>query len=541
MATEETYHNSPAADSDLAAELREQEFVADPTSPQLILGEPEQGSTTAKVASAGIVQSIGKLVGYASGILTLALTARLLTASDFGAYTTIAVVYLLFVAVIADFGIFTIAVREGSREPERLRDVYHTAFTLKAIAAIVVYAASFILIFFLPYTPEAKVGTIILGVTTMIASIAAGFEIVFQVNLRMAVPSYADIMSKLFVLAGTAALYVANMMYRFDSLTLFYAVIGVVSLSNLIGIAGRWWGANRIMPVRLRLVPGLTRTLLQLAIPMFVVAILSQIHYKADAFILSLIHPPQYSPDVAIYGVAYRMVDFMLLFFVVFIVSVFPVLSAYSQADGEKYRQAARRVLDATFALSVPATVGVILLAPEIVAIVGGDRYPQAALPMQILALAVILTGISQAYNYMIIVQNGQRNLVWITIILVIANVGLNLYFVPIYSYIASAVITVVTTGLGMLLAILVASRHQRVGPSWLNLLKILGAAAAMAIVIEALRFFLFPTISLLGTLVMVAAGAAVYGVILLTIGGVDDGVMLLLRRRLARLTGRAA
>ncbi len=541
MATEETYPNSPTADSDRAAELREQEFVADPTSSPLILSEPEQGSTTAKVASAGMVQSIGKLVGYASGILTLALTARLLTASDFGAYTTIAVVYLLFVAVIADFGIFTIAVREGSREPERLRDVYHTAFTLKAIAAIVVYAISFVVIFFLPYTPEAKLGTIILGVTTMIASIAAGFEIVFQVNLRMAVPTYADIMSKLFVLAGTAALYVANTRYRFDSLTLFYAVIGVVSLSNLIGIAGRWWGANRIMPVRLRLVPGLTRTLLRLAIPMFVVAILSQIHYKADAFILSLIRPPQYSPDVAIYGVAYRMVDFMLLFFVVFIVSVFPVLSAYSQADGERYRQAARRVLDATFALSVPATVGVILLAPEIVAIVGGDRYPQAALPMQILALAVVLTGVSQAYNYMIIVQNGQRNLVWITIILVIANVGLNLYFVPIYSYIASAVITVVTTGLGMLLAILVASRHQRVGPSWMNLLKILGAAAAMAIVIETLRFFIFPTISLLGTLIMVSAGAAAYGAILLAIGGVDDGVMLLLRRRLGRVTGRAA
>jgi O-antigen/teichoic acid export membrane protein len=541
MATEETYPNSPAAKSDRAAELREQEFVADPTSPPLILSEPEQGSTTAKVANAGIVQSIGKLVGYASGILTLALTARLLTASDFGAYTTIAVVYLLFVSVIADIGIFTIAVREGSREPERLRDVYHTAFTLKAIAAIVVYAASFIVIFFLPYTPEAKLGTIILGVTTMLASIAAGFEIVFQVNLRMAVPTYADIMSKLFVLGGTAALYVANTRYRFDSLTLFYAVIGVVSLSNLIGIAGRWWGANRIMPVRLRLVPGLTRTLLRMAIPMFVVAILSQIHYKADAFILSLIRPPQYSPDVAIYGVAYRMVDFMLLFFIVFIVSVFPVLSAYSQADGEKYRQAARRVLDATFALSVPATVGLILLAPEIVAIVGGDRYPQAALPMQILALAVILTGVSQAYNYMIIVQNGQRNLVWITIILVIANVGLNLYFVPIYSYLASAVITVVTMGLGMLLAIIVSSRRQRVGPSWVNLLKIVGAAVAMVVVIEALRFFIFPTITLAGTLIMVAAGAVVYGAILLAIGGIDDGVMLLLRRRLGRLAGRAA
>ena len=212
------------------------------------------------------------------------------------------------------------------------------------------------LVFFLPYSPEAKIATIILGVTTMIASIAAGFEIVFQVNLRMAVPTYADIASKLFVLVGIAALFGATMVYSLDSLTLFYAVIGIVSLSNLIGVAGRWWGANRIMPVRLRLVPGQTRTLLGLAFPMFVVAILSQIHYKADAFILSIIRPPQTSPDVAIYGVAYRMVDFMLLFFIVFTVSVFPVLSAYSLADGERYRQAARRVLDATFALSVPAT-----------------------------------------------------------------------------------------------------------------------------------------------------------------------------------------
>jgi O-antigen/teichoic acid export membrane protein len=262
------------------------------------------------------------------------------------------------------------------------------------------------------------------------------------------------------------------------------------------------------------------------------------IHYKADAFILGLLRP---NTDVAIYGVAYRMVDFMLLFFNVFIISVFPVLSAYSLADGAKYRQAARRVVDATLALSVPATVGAILLAPEIVAIVGGANYAAAALPMQILALAVILTGVLQVYNYMIIAQNGQRSLVWITIILVIANVGLNLYFVPIYSYIASAVITVATTGLGMLLAIIVSSRRQRVGPSWLNFLKVVGAATAMAIVIEALRFFIFPRITLVGTLIMVAAGVAVYGGILLAIGGVDDGVMLLLRRRLGRLTGRAA
>ena len=143
MATEETYPDRPP-----------QTLTAQPNCanrncrrPDLRAAGPgpaRAGSTTAKVASAGVVQSVGKLIGYASGILTLALTARLLTASDFGSYTTIAVVYLLFVAVIADIGIFTIAVREGSRDPSHLSDVYHTAFTLKAIAALIVYTPSFV-------------------------------------------------------------------------------------------------------------------------------------------------------------------------------------------------------------------------------------------------------------------------------------------------------------------------------------------------------------------------------------------------------------
>ena len=74
-----------------------------------------------------------------------------------------------------------------------------------------------------------------------------------------------------------------------------------------------------------------------------------------------------------------------------------------------------------------------------------------------------------------------------------------------------------------------------------MNFLKVIGASVAMVAAIELLRVFLFPTITLVGTLIMVAASAVVYGVILVAIGGVDDGVMLLLRRRLGRLTGRAA
>jgi hypothetical protein len=50
-------------------------------------GEQELGAMTAKVAGNSLVQGVGKLLGYAFGILTLALTTRLLTTTNFGDYS----------------------------------------------------------------------------------------------------------------------------------------------------------------------------------------------------------------------------------------------------------------------------------------------------------------------------------------------------------------------------------------------------------------------------------------------------------------------
>ena len=80
----------------------------------------------------------------------------------------------------------------------------------------------------------------------MIASMGAGFEIIFQVKLRMGVPTYADIASKLFVLAGTAAIFAASMAYTLDSLTLFYAVIGVVRSRTSSALSGAGGARTRL-------------------------------------------------------------------------------------------------------------------------------------------------------------------------------------------------------------------------------------------------------------------------------------------------------
>jgi O-antigen/teichoic acid export membrane protein len=176
-------------------------------------------------------------------------------------------------------------------------DFANRIFTIRAISSTIIFTGCIALIFFLPYSQEAKLGTLILGVTTLLTTVGQGFDILFQVKLRLDIPTYTDLASRIFVLAGIALIFVLSGRYKLDSQTLYYAVIGVIAASYIIGFGGRWLGARRMIPLRLALDPDLARALLRPAIPIFVVAILCQIHYKADAIILSLLRP---ATDVAI-------------------------------------------------------------------------------------------------------------------------------------------------------------------------------------------------------------------------------------------------
>jgi hypothetical protein len=91
MTAGEAYHDPSPAEPRSGADARTREAVDEVIAADVTLGardgEQELGAMTAKVAGNSLVQGVGKLLGYASGILTLALTTHLLTTTNFGDYT----------------------------------------------------------------------------------------------------------------------------------------------------------------------------------------------------------------------------------------------------------------------------------------------------------------------------------------------------------------------------------------------------------------------------------------------------------------------
>ncbi|MBF6590222.1 MAG: polysaccharide biosynthesis C-terminal domain-containing protein, partial [Ktedonobacterales bacterium] len=287
---------------------------------------------------------------------------------------------------------------------------------------------------------------------------------------------------------------------------------------------------GRVARLRLRMDRRYWGYLLRLAAPMGLALALGQIHYKADTIILSLLRSPS---DVAIYGLAYKVVDFLLMFFAVFAGLVFPVLARYSNALDARFERARVRVLNVCVTLAVPAAVGTILLAPGILRLIGGGKYPQSALALQLLAVSAVFSFVNMIYNYLIIIQNRQASLIWVASINITANVALNLYAIPRYSYLGSAVATIITEGLGMLLSIFVATRVYRSFPTPRIYLQTLVASVAMTLGVVGLQFAGLSQTRLLGTFALAGAGATLYGVVLLAVGGVDPALATQITRRL--------
>lgn len=483
---------------------------------------------TKRIAWNSLILSVGRLLSYASGLITTALLTRMLTQGAYGAYTT-AFTYMGIVYVVADAGITLIGVREAAREPEKLREWLSTTLSLKLALALLVYGVAVAAIFALPYAADVRAATAMVGAAFFFLTLAGGLDIAYQSRLAMRIPATADVSVKLVALAGVAALFVYQLRRPVDAAPLFYLAVGITAGANLLAFVVRWEGLRRLLRAPLAFTTRDWRRLLALALPMGAATILGQIHYKADVILLGLLRS---QADVAVYGVAYKVIDFLLVFCAVFAGMVYPVLARRAEEDREdredraRLRAALTRVLNTTIALAAPAAVGTILLAPGILLIVGGGRYESAATVLQLLAISVIFSFVNMIYTYVIIVQNRQAALIWVSVINITANVALNLYAIPRFSYVGSATATDITECLGMLLELVVANRLYRVLPSWRIFPQAGAACLAMAAALLALQAWALPHPGIIATCVLVFVGAAIYGLVIVAVGGVDAGIL---------------
>lgn len=460
-------------------------------------------SYTKAVASNTIIQIIGRVVITAVALITTGIITRYLGVFGFGQLQTV-FSYLAMFTVLADLGFFFIIVRDLSAldSQEEKVNFIGNALTIRIIAALVVYAIAAVVGFFIYKEPVIFWGIVFLSISFFALTLQNTVISVFQSTFRMDKTVIADIVGK----TATLALIVYAMSIDKGLIGIYVAYI----VGSLLNLAVALIMANKIIPIRLRFDLKIGRKILAESAPMGLAVILSTLYFKIDSVILSLIKG---SFDVGIYGVPYKIIEVILAIPAIFANTILPIYSRYYRDRDKRLGNSLQRAFDGLMLMATPVTVGLIVMAKPIIQVIGGDEFiasstitifgspATSVTALKILALAVGLAFISQAFSYLISAGGYQRKLILPNLLFVVFNVTANYFLIRHFSYFAAAWVTVATEILVLTTMTYLVSKYFNLSVNLHKTAKILLAGVVMYLAIAILTTNLIWAI-IIGTVV---------------------------------------
>ena len=417
---------------------------------------------TRKVAKNTIFQLVGKVLTTVFSLLLVTLIARKLGVSEFGNYTAI-VSYGQFFAIFADLGVNIYLIKRitdpGVDEAEEVGSM----LGLRIATAIVVIILAYVLMFILPYSAEIRIGIAVVMWAIFAQTVNSLFVSVLQAKLEMYYAALTEVVGRFSVLAFTfiALLFSRNLIW----------IILSVTLGGAINLYLTYYFSKNFVRFKLIWQPKMWVKILMESLPISVTAVLSFIYFKIDSVLMSFIpiHNKINSVELGIYGSAYKVIEILQLLPGILLGNIFPVITNYVATKNEKLRSVIQRSFDVLAVLGLPITAFVFIYSKQIINIIVGPEFSLATKPLQILAFAVFLNYFSGLFCYIALALNKQISLIYVYLTAAIFNVATNLIFIPIYSYTAASVITLVTQVIVLIGSFSICRKELAIIPSFKN------------------------------------------------------------------------
>lgn len=401
------------------------------------------GEVSHRAARNAAVRGIAEILGKVATLAWTVAAARMLSTADFGA-VSYAMALMLMLTAIAAWGFDSAVIRQGSAEPEKLPRLYAGAQAWKTGLALPVFVAAALVAAVTRSSTEAAL--------VLVLMLAAGFPELWSHTAR-------SVASARQVPGGIAtALVVQRFATAAGVLGALLAGWGAAgaALGFLVGTLTGWAAHHRALRplVERRPLLALRRPDLQLAasgtLLVGLSAMVLMLLFRLDVILLGYFVGDE---GVAIYSVAYRLLETVL--FVVFAIghAVLPVMSATGSAD--RRRSGYERAMSVAGFLYVPFFVVSLLEGEAVLELLFGARYSEpAAASLAWLSAAPIFYAAAFFASSLLIAIRRNRTLLAATTTALIVNVVLNLLLIPPYGPAGAAAATTIAYALQTSVAI---------------------------------------------------------------------------------------
>lgn len=458
-------------------------------------------SDARRVASSVAAGLAGRAAVLGLGLVSVAITTRYLGAADYGRFALALSLTQLF-GVLADAGLTAIVVRELAQRPERAGPVLGSALALRSGLSLLAVGGALLTAVVLPYPPRVELAVAIAGVPLVLGLLNSAFLAVLQAGLEAGRAAIGDVLGRAASLAAVGVVIALDLG--------FYAVVAAAA----VGAATTLVVTRALVRSELRASPpradrATMRLLLAAALPVGLALALNEAYGRADALVISL---SRSAAELGLYSLSWRLLELSAVLPAVLLFAVFPLVSRYVAEGDGRLRGTLQAAGDVLALAGIGLATGGALVADELAVALGGEAFAGAAGPMRVLLVAAALGFVSGLYGHALIAKARTYATLWLNVVALALNVGLNLALVPRYGILAAAWVAVVSEVVILVASLWLVRRAFAFLPSPGFVLRGLLAAGLMTAV-------LWP-VQDVGLWLTVPLGGAVYLGALAPLGG---------------------
>ncbi|GAB0174519.1 MAG: flippase [Candidatus Altimarinota bacterium] len=433
---------------------------------------------TKKIYTNTIAQIGSKVLTALISIVMIKIITNYLDVAGYGLYTKI-YNYLSIFAVIADLGLYTITVRELTKyedDREMIKKISGNVLSLRTLSGgIIIFLSLAIAPFLSGYdTPSAYIGIALASLFVLAGLVNSSLMSYLQATLRTEFTLVANTSGKLLTF-GLVFLF-AGVLYPAVDGSMDEVKFGLVMLAGLAGnilmMCLTWWYTGRFIKITFHWDKKYIREIIKLSLPYGIALFLNVIFFKVDTILLSVLETREIADTaVALYGLPMKLVEVGMMYGTIFLNSLLPVLtSAHEKGDTAKFRKISRHAL---MLLSFGGLIGACILyfgAEAIIKIISTEAFVSTKLlgyssvdALKIVAWIFLVYFISSLYTYILISKGEQRKMMYINAFVALTNIAGNIIFIPRYSFIGSAWVTLVTQVLLLIITFLAAHKKKSI------------------------------------------------------------------------------
>lgn len=487
-------------------------------------------SVAKKILGNTAVQVLGRAIMAGVSVVILKAISGYLSVEGYGMYSGV-YEFLAFFGILADLGLFTIAVREMGKGERDRSMIASNILGMRMALAVVMLSIAVVAAFLVPqyegtYIP---IGVAIGSFAVFLAILHGTVSSVLQVELKMQHATIGLVGSKLI-----SMLWMLGVIYVFyvgePSAQAFYLLIAAGAVGNLFAFLYTFWHARKYADLRPSYDSGYWKEIMTTAAPYGAALVLNMVYFRIDSIMILFIKGPQ---ELGYYSPPMRMLEILSVIPVYFMNSVLPVLSKAIKDGSKKVGRILRLSFDFLFMLGAPIAVGLFILAYPVIFLVTQPEFLSqldkgiygSDIAMQILVFAMFFAYLNSLFTYSLVAVNKQSHLLWINGSAAVFNIVANFIVIPKWGFRGAAATSVVTEVYILLMAWLVARRFLKYDLDWMAFGKTVLASGVMGAAVYALKDPMYHLWGMenLSVLPLAVLGAALYGLLLLLMGAVPE------------------